>query len=129
MIDFSGKNGEQFYTNTDITSFAFSVPVEIPSSNAFFAEGANSRNNTVIALSGDAIKQGEEEVYHNISETDMEIVNKTAPIFVAVSNSFWFFKVDKDGNGECKYEINRSWNRFFVDNFPELLREMVAGNV
>jgi hypothetical protein len=68
MLHFSGKNGERYYTPTDITNFAFSVPVEIPSTNALFADGANSTQNTVISLAGNAITQGEEECYHNVGE-------------------------------------------------------------
>jgi hypothetical protein len=118
MLKFSGKAGERYFTPTVVTNFAFSIPIEIPSTNAFFSEGANSVNNTVISLSGDCIKQ-DEEVYHNISETNDLEVNKTAPILCAVSNTFFAFTVGPNGRGDCKYEINKSWNQFYNEYFPD----------
>jgi hypothetical protein len=117
MLKYSGKKGERFFTPTDITNFAFSIPIEIPSTNAFFSEGVNSVNNTVISISGDCIKQ-DEEVYYNVSETDVAEANKTAPILCAVSNTFFAFTVGENGRGDCKYEINKSWNQFFAEYYP-----------
>jgi hypothetical protein len=88
MVNVSGRLSERYYTPTDITNFAFSIPIEIPSTNALFAEGANSTQNAIIALTGNAIIQGEEECYHNVSETNVELVNKTPPILCLVSNTF-----------------------------------------
>jgi hypothetical protein len=127
QVDFSGKLGERFYTHTDITNFCITLPLEIPNPNALFAEGAHSNQNTVISLTGNAIKQGEEEVYHNISETNVEVYNKTCPTLCLVSNTFWVFSISADtGLGECHYEINKSWNQFFAQYYPDLYAQMMT---
>jgi hypothetical protein len=128
MISFSGKLGERYFTLADIINFAFSVPVEIPSTNALFAEGANSTQNTVISLTGNAFIQGEEECYHNVSETNVEVINRTLPVLCLVSNTFWVFKTNpRTGDGECVCEINKGFNEFFQLNFPDLYARMAAG--
>jgi hypothetical protein len=128
MVDYSGKREERYFTHTDITSFAHSIPIEIPSTDAFFAEGANSTSNTVISLTGDAIRQGEEEVYGNIALDDGILHNKTPPIFIAVSNTFWVFGVDpQTGAGRVNYEINSSWNQFFQRYYPALYIQLTTG--
>jgi hypothetical protein len=77
MVDFSGKIGERFYTHTDIPDFAFVQRLDAPHKDSLFSEGAQSNQNTVIALSGKSTTQGEEEAYHNISEGNVEIQNRT----------------------------------------------------
>ncbi|GHU20178.1 hypothetical protein FACS189472_11090 [Alphaproteobacteria bacterium] len=128
MVNYSGKKHERYYTHTDITNFAHSIPIEIPSTNAFFAGGANSTSNTVISLTGNAITQGEEEVYNDISRGDGILVNRTPPIFVAVSNTFIVFGIDpQTGAQKCHYEINLGWNEFFQRYYPELYAQFMAG--
>jgi hypothetical protein len=128
MINFSYKLGEWYFTPTNITNFASSVPVEIPSTNALFSEGANSTQNTVISLAGNAITQGEEECYHNISETNVEVISRTPPVLCLVSNTFWVFKTNaQTGDEECIYEINKGFNEFFQLNLRDLYARMAAG--
>jgi hypothetical protein len=118
----SGKNGERGYTAVDITNHALSFPLVPPQqANALFSDGANSTQNTVISLTGNAQVQGEEEMYHNISLTDTLVPNRTPPIFVAVLNTFWTFYVDANtGEGRAEYEINRGFNEYFASRFPNI---------
>jgi hypothetical protein len=130
MVDYSGKKDERYYTHTDITSFAHSIPIEIPNSDALFSEGVNSTSNTVIALTGNAIVQGEEEVYGNIARGDGVLVNRTPPILVAVSKTFWVFGVDAaTGRGTCEYEISKSWNEFFRQRCPALYQQFMENGI
>jgi hypothetical protein len=127
MLDFSGKPNERFFTHSDDTSFAFSFPVIRPSTNALLTEGANSNQNTVIALIADVIRQGEEQVYHNISREDGLIPNTTPPIFVVVSESFWSFCIDTSTRTQvCKYEINTPFNRFLQREYPGVYNHYLA---
>jgi hypothetical protein len=58
-------------------------------------------------LTANASKQGEEEVYHNISEVNMEIANKT-PLLAFTCNTFWVYGIDPStGESFCHYEINK----------------------
>jgi hypothetical protein len=124
-LDFSGKPNERYYTYTDITDFAFSVPTERPSSNAVFSEGLTSHENTVIALSGQAIKQGEEEVYYNISRGPNPVANITPPILALVQDSFLVFSARDVG--VAVHETTRSWNDFLKDFVtPEAYQELLA---
>jgi hypothetical protein len=128
LVNYSGKRDERYYTHTDITNFVHTVPIEIPSSNSFFCEGVNSTSNTVIALTADAIKQGEEEVYANVARDDGYLANNAPPIFVAISNTFWCFYLDDRGVPVCEYDINNGWNQFFQRRFPALYQQLMAGN-
>jgi hypothetical protein len=101
------------------------IPTERPASNAVFSEGLTSNENTVIYLSGQAIKQGEEEVYCNTSRGPGTVVNGTAPILGLVQDSFLVFSI-RDG-GVAVHETTRSWNEF-LKNFvsPEAYEELRA---
>jgi hypothetical protein len=124
-LDFSGKSNERYFTYTDITDFAFSVPTERPSSNAVFSEGLTSNENTVISLSGQAIKQGEEEVYYNVSRGPTTVVNGTPPVLALVQDSFLVFSA-RDG-GVAVHETTRSWNKFLQEFVsPEAYQELLA---
>jgi hypothetical protein len=126
LLKYGVNDDNKYYTYTDVTNFAMSIPIAIPCTNAFFEEGANSAQNTVISLSGKPEKETENP-YYNISETNPatgELVNRetkntTPPILVLVSNTFFAFSVNNEGWGECKYETNKSWNQFFAAYYPQ----------
>jgi hypothetical protein len=126
-VDYSGKLGERFWMYTSLTDFVFTVSLEIPNTNALFAEGAHSNQNTVIGLTANALKQGEEEVYHNISEGNMEIANKTPPLLAFTCNTFWVYGIDPStGEPFCHYEINKGWNEFFKSYRPDIYNRMAS---
>jgi hypothetical protein len=127
MVDYSGAPNERYFTHTDITDFALTFPLEVPSANALFANGAHSTQNTVISLTGNCIKQGIEEVYHNISQGNIEVINKTPPILCLVSNTFWTFGINPlTGEASYHYEINPDWNLYFQTYYPELYNRLLA---
>jgi hypothetical protein len=119
--------GERFYFHCDITDFCISIPLELPSSNALFNNGAHSNQNTVIALKADVIHQGEEEVYNNVSETNEFVANRTCPTLCLVSNTFIVCSINPNtGEGEMHYEINKGWNEFFIQYYPALYQQLLA---
>jgi hypothetical protein len=131
QIKYSGVTGERYFTPTDVTDFAFSVPVDIPNTNSLLSDGANSRQNTVISLTGNAIEQKEtdkvaEGVYYNVEEdptTGKETTpNVTAPILILISNAFWCFSVAPNSDTpHCTYETNKSFSEFCEQYFPSAL--------
>jgi hypothetical protein len=130
LLKYGTGDSNKFFTYTDVTNFAFSIPISIPCTNSFFEEGANSAQNTVISLTGKPISESENP-YYNISDTNPttgkqanpEMKNQTAPILVLVSNTFFAFSVNNEGWGECRYETNKSWNQFFAQYYPDVVLE------
>jgi hypothetical protein len=94
-------------------------------SNAVFSEVLTSTENTVISLSGQAIRQGAEEVYYNVSRGTDFVQNLTPPILCLVSDTFLVFSA-RDG-GIAVHETTRSWNNFLKDFVtPEAYQELLG---
>jgi hypothetical protein len=124
-LDFSGREDERFYTYTDITDFAFSVPTERPVSNAIFSEGLHFTQPLTVSLRGASIHQGEEEVYYNVSHNGELQVNRCPPVLCLVQDGFLVFSAQNGGT--ATHETTVSWNDWYRSYVtPEIYERMKA---
>jgi hypothetical protein len=123
----------------DDTDFAFVLPTERGSANAFFFDGVSSRNET-ISLKATPLtvdENGQQKFVNtyyvlnrnqeqpqtptgNGNETYPYKYNTTAPIIALVSDSFFIIQAGKI----AIYESGRTWNEIFQEKFPQLYEQL-----
>jgi hypothetical protein len=107
------------------------VPLERRSANAFFFDGVDTAGNTeTITLTAQPIVPGTQDIYylrhrHNQPERDpvsqQSKVNVCPPVINFLSDTFWLFSSNK----HAVYEISKSWNQVFKDNYKSLYDKLL----
>jgi hypothetical protein len=107
-------------SKNDNSSFQFIVPVERKSANAFFFDGVNNPAETITLTANPIVSEGDQDIYlynHRHNQPNTGKKNGTPPMICLVSDTFWLFSTS---GKKCIYEISKTWNQVFKDNFPQL---------
>jgi hypothetical protein len=124
-------------SRVDNTDFAFILPTERGSGNAFFFDGVNSVSETIqlkgtplsIDLEGNQIPP-ELNTYYRLNRNNdvhtepgaVDKLNRTAPILSLVSDTFFIFQVGQ----LAVYETGHTWNEIFESRYPELYGRLLS---
>jgi hypothetical protein len=124
-------------SRVDNTDFAFILPTERGSGNAFFFDGVNSVSETIqlkgtplsVDLEGNQIPP-ELNTYYRLNRNNdnhaavgaVDKLNRTAPILSLVSDTFFIFQVGQ----LAVYETGHTWNEIFSTRFPDLYDKLLA---
>jgi hypothetical protein len=116
----------------DDTDFLMLFNLERQSSNAFFSDPVNSKNES-ITLTGSPQAQGigdasvgqGGDVYYYLNAEDDTVDdpahhNHTCPILAVVSDTFWLFNF----GSRPMYEVSNSWNETLARNFPQVFAKL-----
>jgi hypothetical protein len=110
----------------DNTCFPCIFPVERKSANAFFFDTVNNPSETISLIASSIVANSDQDTYlynhrHNNTNTDAK-KNVTPPIICFVSDTFWLFALNKP----AIYEISKTWNQVFKDNYPVLYNTLLS---